>query len=90
MFVKLFKFEPKDNELLKLSEELRETKKLVIETKRHADAAERIAVAAETSAKEAMKKAEAAWEFVLITRNQVQEEITYLKKPIWKKWFGTS
>ena len=39
-------------------------------------------------AEAAMKKAEASWELVVITRNQVQEEIAYLKKPIWKKWFG--
>ncbi|MEX2592995.1 MAG: hypothetical protein WD426_09470 [Anditalea sp.] len=72
-----------DNELIRIfSEELRETKKLVVETSRMADAATKGADAA-------MKKADAAWELVIITRNQVQEEIAYLKLPWWKKVFGT-
>jgi hypothetical protein len=71
-----------DNDLLKiLSEELMETKKLVIEARRIADAAE-------ATARESMGKADAAWEMVMITRNQVQVELAYLKKPLWKKWFG--
>jgi hypothetical protein len=64
-----------------LSEELRETRRL-------ANAAEKTAVAAEATAREAMGKADAAWEMVMITRNQVKEELDYLKKPLWKKWFG--
>ena len=40
--------------------------------------------------KESKRKADAAWELVVITRNQVREEVTYLKKPIWKKWLGTN
>ncbi len=72
-----------DNELIKIfSEELRETKKLVAETMRMADAATKQADAA-------MSKADAAWELVVITRNQVQEEISHLKLPWWKKVFGT-
>jgi hypothetical protein len=51
-----------DYELLKtLSEELGETK--------------RLAIAAEKPADAAMRKTDAAWELVIITRNQVQEEI---------------
>lgn len=70
-----------DNELIRIfSEELRETKKLVVETSRMADAAMKEADAA-------MKKADAAWELVIITRNQVKEEIAYLKLPLWKKIF---
>ena len=34
------------------------------------------------------RKAEAAWELVIITREQVKEEVLYLKKPLWKKWLG--
>jgi hypothetical protein len=79
-----------DDDILKiLSEELRETKKLVIQATRTADAAEKTAMAAEATAREAMGKADAAWEMVMITRNQVKEELDYLKKPLWKKWFGT-
>jgi len=69
-----------DNDLLKiLSEELRETKKLVLETNRLANAAENTARAAE-------KKADAAWELVVITREQVKEELAYMKRPFWKKF----
>jgi hypothetical protein len=64
-----------------LSEELRETRRL-------ANAAEKTAMATEATAREAMGKADAAWEMVMITRNQVKEELDYLKKPLWKKWFG--
>jgi len=64
-----------DNELIRIfSEELRETKKLVAESRRMADAASKQADAA-------VRKANAAWELVVITRNQVQEELTYMKLP---------
>ena len=64
-----------DNELIRIfSEELRETKKLVAETRRLAGAASKQADAA-------VRKANAAWELVVITRNQVQEELTYMKLP---------
>jgi hypothetical protein len=43
-----------------------------------------LASAALEESKAAGRKADAAWELVTITRNQVQEEIAYLKKPIWK------
>ena len=55
-------------------EETRVLKEELKETKRIAEAVN--------------NKADAAWEFIVITRNQVKEELTYLKKPIWKKWFG--
>lgn len=79
-----------DNELIRIfSEELRETKKLVAETRRMADAAMKQAEASTKQADAAMSKADAAWELVVITRNQVKEEIAYLKLPWWKKIFGT-
>lgn len=72
-----------DNELIRIfSEELRETKKLVLETRRLADAATKQADAA-------VQKADAAWELVVITRNQVREELAYMRLPWWKKIFGT-
>jgi hypothetical protein len=77
-----------DKELIRIfSEELRETKKLVVETSRMADAAVKEADAAMKKADAAMLKADAAWELVIITRNQVKEEIAYLKLPLWKKFF---
>lgn len=86
-----------DNELIRIfSEELRETKKMVVETRRMADAAwEEVATskkqadAAIKQADAAMRKADAAWELVLITRNQVKEELAYMKLPWWKKISGT-
>ena len=85
-----------DNELIRIfSEELRETKKMVVETRRMADAAwEEVATskkqvdAATKQADAAMRKADAAWELVVITRNQVKEELAYMKLPWWKKIFG--
>lgn len=78
-----------DNELLKiLSEELRETKQLVKETRRVADAAwedvketRRIALSSE-------RKADAAWEQVVMTRNEIQVSLANLRLPWWKKLFG--
>ena len=61
-------------ETKEIREEVKVLREDVKETKRIADAAS--------------KKADAAWELVIMTRNQIQEEIAYLKKPIWKKWFG--
>ena len=34
-----------------------------------------------------MKKDDGAWELVINTRNQVKEEIAYLKLPKWKMFF---
>ena len=80
-----------DNELIRIfSEELRETKKMVVETRRIADAAWEEVATSKKQADAAMRKADAAWELVVITRNQVNEEIAYLKQPWWKKVFGMS
>ena len=66
-----------------LNDDVRDIRALTIavceetkETKRIADAAS--------------KKADAAWELVVMTRNQITGELAYMKKPIWKKWFGTA
>lgn len=40
--------------------------------------------------KESKRKADAAWELVIMTREQIKAELAYLKKPIWKKWFGSN
>jgi hypothetical protein len=39
------------------------------------------------SADSAVRKADAAWELVIMTREQIKEDLAYLKKPLWKKWF---
>lgn len=40
--------------------------------------------------KESKRKADAAWELVIMTREQIKEELAYLKKPMWKKWLGSN
>jgi hypothetical protein len=73
-----------DNELIRIfSEELRETRNLASAAQQHADAS--------------MIEARACWaqvdqlrELVIITRNQVTEEIAYMKLPWWKKMVGAS
>ena len=40
--------------------------------------------------KESKRKADAAWELVIMTREQIKEELAYLKKPMWKKWVGSN
>jgi hypothetical protein len=78
-----------DADLLKiLSEELRETRNMVLETRRMADEAQRKADAAQQTANASVRKADAAWEFVIMTRNQIQEELRYMKLPWWKKLVG--
>ncbi|MEM8566411.1 MAG: hypothetical protein AAGF85_08110 [Bacteroidota bacterium] len=64
-----------DNKLIELlSEEIRETKKLTKAVRE-----ETKAIREET--KEAKRKADAAWELVVLTRNQ-------MSKPFWKRVFG--
>ena len=81
--IKYFNMDSKIIELL--SDEIRETRNLTIAVR---EQTEKQIKELHTIAEAAMKKAEASWELVVITRNQVREEIAYLKKPIWKKWFG--
>jgi hypothetical protein len=80
-----------DSELLKiLSDELRETRRLTLETRAMADAAQKHAEAAMIEAKASMRKAESSWELVVITRNEVEQNLAYLRLPWWKKIFGTT
>jgi hypothetical protein len=37
--------------------------------------------------KESKRRTDAAWELVIMTREQIKEDLAYLKKPLWKKWF---
>lgn len=56
-----------------LSEEIRETKNLTLAVREEVKRLERLAVAAE-------HKAEAAWELVIMTREE-------MKRPFWKRLF---
>lgn len=56
-----------------LSEEIRETKNLTLAVQEEVKRLERLAVAAE-------HKAEAAWELVIMTREE-------MKRPFWKRLF---
>jgi hypothetical protein len=62
-----------------ISEEIRETRNLVLETRKMADAAQQKADAAG-------KKADAAWELVVMTREEIKAR-EEMRKPLWKKWF---
>jgi hypothetical protein len=71
-----------DNKIIELlSEEIRETKKLIKEMKDMTFETRRIADAAE-------KKADAAWELVVITRNESQIRLGRLERPWWKRFLG--
>ena len=65
-----------------------ETRNMVVETKKVAEAAEKRAADSAQIAQQAKRQADAAWELVVITRNQVQEELRYMKLPWWKKVRG--
>jgi hypothetical protein len=64
-----------DADLVKiLSEELSEMKNLVLETRRMADAAWE-------EARQSKKQSDEAWELVVMIRNQIQEELGYMRLP---------
>jgi len=64
-----------DNRIIELlSEEIRETRQLTMAVREEAKELRLIAEAAQ-------KKADAAWELVIMTREE-------MKKPFWKKWLG--
>jgi hypothetical protein len=60
-----------------LSEEIRVTRNLTLAVRE-----ETRALKEET--KETKRKADAAWELVVMTR----EEMKQSKKPLWRRWFG--
>lgn len=63
---------------------------LIRETQAETKAIKEETAATKALAVEAGRKADAAWELVALTRNQVTEELAYLKKPWWKKPAGTA
>ena len=78
-----------DNKIIELlSEEIRETRSLTIETRKLAEAAMLKANAAweevrnsKQEVTNSKRQADAAWELVVMTRNDIS-------RPLWKKWFG--
>ena len=71
----------RDEMIQYLAEDIRETKRL-------AKAAEKTAVAAEKSASAAMSRADAAWELVVISRNEWHIFRDDLRRPWYKKLLG--
>lgn len=87
-----------DSELLRtLSEEIRETRNLIIETikqteetRKQTDEIRKQVELAKIEASASVKKADAAWELVIMTRNQIKEELAYMRLPWWKKLVGAN
>ena len=63
-----------------LSEEIRETRNLTLAVVKETERLERHVEAAE-------RKADAAWEVVIMTREEIRAR-EETKKPFWKKLFG--
>lgn len=61
---------------------------LIRETQAETKAIKEETAAIKTLAYEAGRKADAAWELVVLTREQVTEQIADLRKPWWKKLVG--
>lgn len=78
----------KENWLDALNDEVREIRALTIETRKQNDLIRQELVLLKEDVKESKRKADAAWELVIMTREQIKEEMLNLKKPLWKKWFG--
>ena len=80
-----------DSELLRiLSEEIRETRNLTIETRKQTEEIRKQVELSKIEAAAAVKKADAAWELVIMTRNQIKEELAYMRLPWWKKLVGAN
>ena len=71
-----------------LSDLIRETQVETKAIREETAAIKEETVAIKTLAFEAGRKADAAWELVILTRNQVTEQIADLRKPWWKKLVG--
>ncbi len=78
----------KENWLDALNDEVRDIRALAILVRQETDEVRKETAAIREETKETRRKADAAWELVVMTREQMKEELAYLKKPLWKKWFG--
>ncbi len=78
----------KENWLDALNDEVRDIRALTIAVQKETERIEKETEAIKEETKETRRKADAAWELVVMTREQMKEELAYLKKPLWKKWFG--
>ncbi|MBY0434520.1 MAG: hypothetical protein K2U26_10455 [Cyclobacteriaceae bacterium] len=78
----------KENWLDALNDDLRDIRALTLEVRKETEAIREETKVLKEEVKETKRKADAAWELVVMTREQMREELAYLKKPLWKKWFG--
>jgi len=70
-----------DDMLTILAEDVRETKLLTKAVRKETKVAQQIA-------EEAKRQADAAWELVVITRNEYRDFQQYMLRPWWKKLIG--
>ncbi len=78
----------KENWLDALNDEVRDIRELTIQVRKETEEVRKSTEAIKEETKETRRKADAAWELVVMTREQMKEELAYLMKPLWKKWFG--
>jgi hypothetical protein len=72
-----------DIRIIELIKEIREMKSLTKAVRDEVLEVRKLAGAAIMEAKNSKRQADAAWELVVITRQE-------MNRPIWKKWFGLS
>jgi hypothetical protein len=70
-----------DSRLIELiSEKIRQTRNLTLMVREETQQIRNLTEIAREEAKAAMKRADASWELVIMTREES-------KRPFWKKWF---
>ena len=80
----------KENWLDALNDDVRDIRKLTLTIEKEVEQMKINNKFLGEEVKESKRKADAAWELVIMTREQIKAELAYLKKPIWKKWFGSN
>lgn len=80
----------KENWLDALNDDMRDIRALTLAITEDTKVMRQEIIVMKEEVKESKRKADAAWELVIMTREQIKEELAYLKKPIWKKWLGTN
>jgi len=80
----------RENWLDGLNDDVRDIRKLTLSIEKEVEQMKVSNKLLAEEVKESKKKSDAAWELVIMTREQIKEELAYLKKPIWKKWFGSN
>ena len=80
----------KENWLDALNDDVRDIRALTLAVSKETEIMKLQLIEMREESKDTKRKADAAWELVVMTREQIKEELAYLKKPIWKKWLGTA